>query len=69
MYQSTQTKFEKRLEGSIKTHNEGTFACRAVFKEDTMATALGEGIKMYVLDLSGEEKYFPIDKQAYEVGY
>lgn len=40
---------------------------RAVFKEDTMAHVLGEGIKMYVLDISGAEKFHPIDPEEYQV--
>ncbi|RXG58961.1 Constitutive coactivator of peroxisome proliferator-activated receptor gamma [Armadillidium vulgare] len=39
---------------------------KAVFREESMANALGDGIKMYLLDLTGEEKYHPIDPEAYK---
>ena len=38
-----------------------------MFKEDTMAGALEDGIKMYVLNTSGEERYHPINPEAYDV--
>ena len=40
---------------------------RAVFREDTMASALNDGIRMYMLDTSGPEKYFPVKKEELEV--